>query len=152
MGKTHSGFIRKKDPVYHIWLSMRDRCRNPNATGYDRYGGRGIRVCDRWDSFMAFKIDVGTRPTPKHTLDRINNDGNYEPGNVRWATMAEQRRNARDSRRFEISGRTQNMEDWAAEYGISVPTLIKRLRRGMPILDALSTPSRRASGRPSPAN
>ncbi|HEY4451018.1 MAG TPA: hypothetical protein VGN13_05440 [Solirubrobacteraceae bacterium] len=68
---------------------------NPNATGYANYGGRGIRICSRWDDFALFAVDVGEKPSPEHTLDRIDNDGGYEPGNVRWATPAEQQRNRR---------------------------------------------------------
>ncbi len=72
---------------YTVWQSMRARCQNPNNHAYDRYGARGIQVCDRWESFEAFYADVGPRPSTKHSLDRFpNNDGNYEPGNVRWAT------------------------------------------------------------------
>lgn len=69
---------------------MRARCRDPNAINYHRYGGRGITVCDRWHSFSAFLEDMGRKPTPAHTIDRVNNDGNYEPGNCRWATAKEQ--------------------------------------------------------------
>lgn len=73
---------------------MRQRCLNPKAIGYKRYGGRGITVCDQWrDSFEAFLADVGPRPSAAHSIDRIDNDGNYEPGNVRWATTAQQHAN-----------------------------------------------------------
>ena len=86
-------------PTYSSWASMIQRCTNPNAGGYHRYGGRGIRVCERWrDSYAAFLADVGPRP-PGRTLDRINNDGNYEPGNCRWATKSEQRINSTSGRK-----------------------------------------------------
>jgi hypothetical protein len=81
---------------YRIWQSMKWRCLNPNYKPYPNYGGRGITVCDRWrDSFEAFLADVGPRPSPKHTLDRIDNDGDYEPGNVAWRTRKEQNQNRR---------------------------------------------------------
>lgn len=86
----------RRPPEYTCWKNMRRRCGNPAAKDYPRYGGRGIAVCEQWQrSYVAFLADVGRRPSPKHSLDRIENAGNYEPGNVRWATMREQRLNAR---------------------------------------------------------
>jgi hypothetical protein len=84
-----------KSPTYICWLNMRARCSNPNKPDWPRYGGRGIRVCDRWRSFEAFLADVGERPRSDLQLDRIDNDGHYEPGNVRWATRSEQMANRR---------------------------------------------------------
>lgn len=81
-------------PAYWSWIGMRQRCRNPNAHGYQHYGGRGITVDPRWDSFDAFYADMGERPEGT-SVDRINNDGNYEPGNCRWATAKEQAANQR---------------------------------------------------------
>lgn len=79
---------------YHIWADMRRRCKSPTAFAYARYGGRGIVVCERWDkSFLSFIQDMGKRPSPRHTLDRINNDGNYEPSNCQWATRKTQANN-----------------------------------------------------------
>jgi hypothetical protein len=89
-------FIRRETPEYRTWLNMRQRCSNPNANNYKNWGGRGICVCDRWnDSFAAFLADVGERPTEVHSLDRIDVNGNYEPGNVRWALPKEQAKNKR---------------------------------------------------------
>jgi hypothetical protein len=83
-------------PEYKIWVSMIQRCHNPNNAGYANYGGRGIAVCSSWRlSFTAFLFDMGTRPDPSRSLDRIDNDGHYEPGNCRWATLKEQRANRR---------------------------------------------------------
>lgn len=88
---------RSKDhPDYNLWKKMRDRCGNPNATQYQWYGARGIRVCERWNSsFASFIADMGPRPSPAHTLDRLNNYRGYEADNCRWATQAEQYANRR---------------------------------------------------------
>lgn len=89
--RTHG---RRGTPEYRAWDAMKQRCYNPNARSYDGYGGRGITVCDRWRySFENFLADMGERPSPEHSLDRIDNDGNYEPGNCRWATRSEQQGN-----------------------------------------------------------
>jgi hypothetical protein len=99
-GHSLMGPNRKGSPEYRAWLGMRGRCTNEKLVSWKYYGARGIRVCKRWDSFECFLADMGTKPTPRHSLDRINNDGNYEPGNCRWATPSQQSRN----RRFENVG------------------------------------------------
>ena len=86
----------KASPEYRAWTAMRERCNYPKAAGYKNYGERGIRVCQEWmENFQAFFDHIGPRPSPKHSVDRIDNEGHYEPGNVRWATRAEQQRNTR---------------------------------------------------------
>lgn len=86
-------------PEYRSWAHMKDRCYNPNDKRYEDYGGRGITVCDKWrNNYEAFAQDMGRKPSPRHSIDRIDNDGNYEPGNCRWATPAEQRINQRPRR------------------------------------------------------
>jgi len=89
----------KWTPEYQAWRALTQRCNDPNATNYSYYGGRGIRVCERWAKFENFLADVGRKPTPNHSIDRINVDGNYEPSNCRWATKAEQSINTRRSQR-----------------------------------------------------
>lgn len=85
----------EKDPAYMCWVAMRQRCTNPKHVSYPRYGGNGIAVCGRWRDFRLFLKDVGPRPSLGHSLDRIDCAGNYEPGNVRWATRSEQEKNKR---------------------------------------------------------
>lgn len=85
-----------RHPLYHIWQAMKDRCLNPRNSRYRHYGGRGITVCPQWvNSFEQFLADVGEKPSPELSIDRIDNDGNYEPGNVRWATKSQQSANTR---------------------------------------------------------
>lgn len=117
---------------YAIWVQMRQRCDNPADLSYPRYGGRGIAVCDRWGVFEAFLSDMGRRP-PKHSIDRINNDGDYEPSNCRWATQSEQARNTRSSKFITHDGETLCHTDWERRLGIRNGVIYSRLKRGWPI-------------------
>ena len=122
---------------------MRQRCENPHLKHYDKYGGRGITVCDEWTGeggFAKFLKCVGVKPSPKHSLDRIDNDGNYEPGNVRWATQAQQNRNNRRNVKFTYQGKLLCLTDIATLAGININTLKKRLRSGVPFDEAVSRP------------
>jgi hypothetical protein len=131
-------------PEFKVWERMRSRCNNPNNTSYSDYGGRGIQVCERWNRFENFYADVGQRPSPKHSIDRFpDNDGNYEPGNVRWATGIEQASNTRATVLWELNGESLTAAEWARRHGMNRRTLYKRLREGFSIQDALSTPVRR---------
>lgn len=135
--------LSRTHPLYGVWGAMRQRCNNPNHKHYHHYGWRGIRICERWDDFALFLEDMGERPSPKHSLDRIDVDGNYEPGNVRWATPQEQRRNTRGTYRpagLTALGRTQTIDEWADEFGINRLTLRYRLRSGWPVAEAILTP------------
>lgn len=125
-------------PEYRVWLSMIQRCTNPKRNGYGRYGGRGILVCDRWSAFENFLSDMGPRPSLQHSLDRIDGDGNYEPGNCRWATQVEQMRNMHRNVRLTFDGRTQCVRQWAAELGLSPYTIYSRIKRGFPPSQCLS--------------
>jgi predicted nucleic acid-binding Zn-ribbon protein len=126
---------------YNVWKQMRQRCNNPNAIGYANYGGRGIRVCDRWEDFAAFLADMGPAPSKAHSIERKDNGQGYEPGNCVWATRAEQSRNKRDNHLLTYQGRTQTVVDWAAEVGLTHDCLFKRIRNGWPVHEALTLPA-----------
>jgi hypothetical protein len=102
-----------------IWSRMKNRCNNPNNAKYHRYGGRGIKVCDRWlNSFENFLSDVGRRPSKKYSIDRINNDGDYEPDNVKWSTAMQQSRNSTAIHPVEIDGISMCIKDWCKTLGV----------------------------------
>lgn len=128
--KTHGAVIGgRATKTYAIWSAMRQRCENPKCKGYSNYGGRGIKVCPRWIKYENFLADMGEKPEGK-SLDRFpNNDGNYEPGNCRWATSKEQMNNTRLTTKLTIEGVTKPLSEWAEESQVSKPTLAFRLRR-----------------------
>ena len=119
--KTHG---LSRSPEYRNWDHVIQRCTNPNANHYDRYGGRGITVCEEWlKSFEKFLSYVGPRPTPKHTIGRIDNEGNYEPGNVKWETRKEQSTNRCNSVKLTADGVTLIRSDWARRLNVSARSL-----------------------------
>ncbi len=132
----------KKPPLYSIWSAMKDRCTNTKRPAYKKYGGRGIRVCAQWNDFATFSADIlgelGERPIGM-TLDRKDNAGNYEPGNVRWATSREQAQNTRRNRLIEFRGETLCLTEWARRLGLTQATLDTRLIAGWTIERALTT-------------
>lgn len=135
---SHGHCVGGETPTYRVWNHMRSRCQNTKSQFYRHYGGRGISVCERWQRFENFLQDMGPRPDGL-SLDRIDNNGNYEPENCRWATNAHQQLNKRTSRLLTAHGKTQNLSLWADEYGIRRPTLAARLGRGIPLEIALKT-------------
>lgn len=136
----HSMGTGKNSPTYRSWFAMKSRCTNPNNIGYEDYGGRGITVCDRWLEFVNFLEDMGEKPKGK-SLDRIDNDGNYEPGNCRWADNITQANNTRKNRYLTHNGRTQSLSEWARELGFHRETLRKRLAQ-MSVRESLTKPKR----------
>ena len=133
-------------PEYQAWRSMISRCRNPSHQSYSRYGARGIVVCEEWQSnFQKFFDHVGKRPSPQHSIDRIDNAGNYEPGNVHWATAKEQGRNRSDNRMLEFMGETRSVAEWAERFGLPYRVLYSRIWWGWEIERALVTPIRDCS-------
>jgi len=138
----HGGAIRGLSPEYLAWRGMLDRCYRKTHLSYPNYGLRGIRVAPRWrNDFAAFLADVGRKPTPAHSLDRFpNNDGNYEPGNVRWATNIQQGRNKRTNRLIEHDGRSMPLSAWSEFAGIPSDTIAARLERGWSTERAITSP------------
>jgi hypothetical protein len=120
---------------------MRRRCRNPRSKDFHHYGGRGIKICDRWEDFANFLADMGPRPTLKHWLERRDNDGDYTPNNCYWATITEQAINRRNNRHITALGRTQTIAEWSLETGLSQGAIGARLNRyGWSEEDAVTRP------------
>lgn len=138
-------------PEYRCWLAMKDRCLNRNNKSWKYYGGRGITVCHEWATdFTAFLRDVGTRPGLKYSVDRWpNKDGNYEPGNVRWATHIQQVRNRRDNVLLELNGENKTMGEWADLRGVNRSLIRCRIDLGWPVDLAINTPPRGIANLPS---
>lgn len=138
--KTKTG--KPESPTYRSWWSMKRRCEDPHDSQYHYYGGRGIQVCAQWrTSFLAFLADVGPRPSLGHSLDRYpDKDGDYKPGNVRWATDTEQNRNRRGVRLLTYQGITCSIPEWAERTGLTAEAIACRLRRGDSVEHALTAP------------
>lgn len=134
--RKHGGYLRQE---YKTWQAMIQRCGNPNSEAWKWYGGRGISVCDRWMSFGNFYSDMGPKPSPSHSLDRIDNEGGYSPENCRWATKIEQGRNTRRCRRVEAFGVVKTLTEWSEISEISYSELRRRLSLGWSAEKAIST-------------
>lgn len=131
----------KHTRLYNTWCSMRERCKNPHHSDYSRYGGRGIRVCEEWDKDYSIFRDWAMQNgyTDNLTIDRIDNNGNYEPCNCRWVTRREQNRNYSRNHFITYNGETKCLSDWADYFGISRTTVLFRLKQGKPLDEVFST-------------
>lgn len=149
MRKTH-GQSNSKDYAgtaeYRAWAGMKSRCYNKKRGDYERYGGRGIKVCERWsgkNGFINFLSDMGRKPTQDHSLDRYpDNNGHYEPSNCRWATRSEQGINKRNNHMLTLNGKTQTIAQWSKELGILEKTIDSRIVYGWCDKDVLTRPVR----------
>lgn len=127
-----------KLPEYKVWQDMKARCYYKKNNGFERYGGRGITVCDEWiNSFATFYRDMGPKPSPIHSLDRIDNNGDYTPENCRWATHKEQSNNRRNNILFTIDGETKTLKQWCEQLNLKYKTVHARIKRGWTIESSL---------------
>jgi len=133
---------RRNHPLYKIWKAMRARCYCKGHDQFKHYGGRGIGICPEWNDFWQFAKDMGERPSLSHTIDRIELNGNYEPGNVRWATWTEQANNRSDNVRVVRNGDSKTMSQWAREVGVTPSTIRNRVLKGLPVERILAAASR----------
>lgn len=149
MCKTCSANASKSNNIvsntteYNTWVHVNQRCHNPNSKDYKNYGARGIQVCDLWrGSYEAFLMCVGKKPTPAHTIERLDVNKGYEPGNVCWATRDEQARNKRNNVRITIEGETKTAVEWAEDSRcpVKLKTVYKRVERGWTPESAVLTP------------
>lgn len=136
---THRASMTRE---YRVWLAMTARCRNQNNSRYESYGGRGIKVCERWLSFENFLSDMGLRPSDHHSLDRIKNDLGYFAGNCRWALPHEQMTNRRNTRFVSVNGKDVPLATLAKQYAIPANTLRARILKGWELQTALTAPVR----------
>lgn len=128
--KHNHAHMGNKSTEYRIWAGILTRCRNSKHHSYVWYGGRGINVCDRWIDFTKFLEDMGLRPSAKHSIHRIDNDGDYEASNCKWATAIEQANNSRKNVRITWNDLTKTAIEWARSFGWPERTIHKRLQRG----------------------
>jgi len=141
-GETIGG---RSGSEYQTWKQIRQRCSNPANTNFSEYGARGIKVCARWSSFKLFLKDMKRKPTPKHSLDRINPNGNYSPENCRWTTIEVQQRNRRNTVLLTLRGVTMGLQNWSEHLGLSAGAVSARLQRGWSTERALTEPIRSLS-------
>lgn len=140
--KTREYHGRTGTPEHKTWMGINKRCNNPNEPSFANYGGKGIKVCDRWLKFSAFLQDMGPRPSLNHSIDRINPLGDYEPDNCRWADKKTQNRNKRFHRKMIFNGKEVLVVEVAESLGIDATTLAKRVSEGWTGDDLVRKPSR----------
>jgi len=142
--KVHGQSNKSISPEYRSWNHLKNRCLNKNNKAYKKYGGRGIKVCDRWlESFENFYADMGLKPSSKHSIDRINNDGDYSPENCRWATNKEQSRNRRTNTYMEHNGEVKTLVEWSECLGINKGTISTRItQKKWSVEKSLTTPTK----------
>jgi len=140
--KTTHGHARQgaKTVEYNVWADIIKRCKNSNSKNYHNYGGRGIKVCDRWLSYENFFADMGLRPSSKHSIERKEVNGDYEPSNCCWATRQEQQRNTRRTRLVEFDSQVKSLVEWTEEKDLPYPAVYSRLMHGWTPEEALTTP------------
>jgi len=138
VNKTHGATCgRRHSPEYTSWAEMKTRCNNQNRESYKNYGGRGIKVCKRWNSFANFLKDMGAKP-PKSTLERKNNNKGYSPSNCIWATRSQQAQNTRRCCYLELGGLKLSKSEWARKIGVNRTTITARLKAGLTAKEALT--------------
>jgi len=142
-GKQNRKHGKSGTAEYMIWSAVKARCYNSSNTAYEHYGGRGIKVCERWHKFENFYADMGKRPSPRHSIERVDNNGDYEPDNCHWATQREQVNNRRNNRIVEYDGKSHTVAEWARIKGMNRYTLYNRLfTYKWPVERALTEPVR----------
>lgn len=138
IGNLNRSHGMSKTRTYRIWCGMWKRCTDKTCTHYERYGGRGISVCERWRDFSLFYADMGAVPDGC-SIDRFpNNDGNYEPGNCRWATRVQQARNTRTNRVMSLNGESLTLVEWAERAGVTLNAMHLRLKKGWSLAEAVA--------------
>jgi len=133
-------------PEYQSWEHMKQRCYSIKHKNYKNYGGRGVMICDRWKDFQNFLADMGPKPTPRHTIERIDTNGHYEPGNCRWATNGEQQRNRRDTVFVDYRNGKRKLVELCEELGLKREVVYGRIKMGWTVYDALHIPVRGERG------
>jgi hypothetical protein len=137
MGKVKHGMTKLRP--YKIWKDMLRRCYNENNQRFKSYGGRGIKVCSKWHNFAGFWDDMQKGYSDNLTIDRIDNNGNYEPSNCKWSTQKEQANNRNTNAIFEIEGETKTLMQWCIAYNQKYTTIRYRMEKGKTLLEALTT-------------
>ncbi len=133
---------RTASPEYKAWQHIKERCFKSSCSEFKNYGARGITICPRWvDLFTNFLDDVGRRPSPQHSIDRIDNTKGYEPGNCRWATPSQQSNNRRSTHILELDGISLTRREWSDRTGVSYDAIVNRLKSGWSVRSALTTPT-----------